>query len=325
MKTRMAEGNWRSARRQGSPREPGELAAGASPTRVSRPAFSLAVAIAACLAGCRTPMPPPQNVAEALERINGNLAGLTAPLYCKALVSTRFRDEAGADHRFLGYEARLIFARPRTLQFDVQSLAGTVAQFGSDGDRYWIWIEPEVNKLWWGAWDRLDPCGTPRIDVPPDRLLDALMLRPLAGAEADPARPLLRLERDDYRLIYIRTTDAGDPCGIREIRLDAYKPGLPVEIVDRDPDGRVLMRAALGNYAAVEQSSALTPREYVVVWPASGAELRLSVTRALLRPELPPNFCMFPARWGGQVESLDESTSGADRGDALPAVRELPQ
>lgn len=267
-------------------------------------------------------MPPPADVAGALARINENLARLNAPLYCQALVSTRFRDESRRDHRFIGYESRLIFAAPRALRFDVQSLAGTVAQFGSDATRYWIWIEPEVNTLWWGAWENVDPCGTPRIAVPPDRLLDALMLRPLAGVDSDGARPLLRLEGDDYRLIYVRRDDAGAPCGVREIRLDAFKPGLPVEIVDRDPDGRVQMRAALNRYAAVEGCEALTPREYVVDWPQSGAELRLSITRALLRPELPAEFSEFPTKWSGQVERVDDSTAGSVPG-AGRALKEL--
>ena len=40
------------------------------------------------------------------------------------------------------------------LLFDVRSLAGVVAEFGSNNERYWVWIEPEVQKLWYGDWDR---------------------------------------------------------------------------------------------------------------------------------------------------------------------------
>lgn len=259
------------------------------------------------LAGC----PPqrehvaPRDEWEALARVNDNLGQIDRPLQCKALVSFRFRDADGRDRRFLGHEAALVFAPERYLRFDIRSLTGVVAQFGSDGERYWLWIEPETHKLWWGHWDRLDAGPRKHMVIPPSDLLDALMLRPLPMALAGGLRPMLRRVGDDCRLLFVRLDAEGQPAGVREVRLDPYEPYQPLEIVDRLSDGRVQMHAELGNYRRVGRDGPYTPRRYVVRWPLDEAEVRLDILRARFRPDLPLDIFAFPAEWEGAVEPLD--------------------
>ncbi len=248
---------------------------------------------------------PPSGRREALERVNTNLAGIDRPLHCSALVSFKFRDDNDRRHSFLAHNARLLFAPPRSLLFDVKSLVGIVAEFGSNGDRYWVWIEPEVRKMWWGEWSRLGGVGASKLPVPPEELLDALLLRPLPASLAGGLRPALRVEDDDYRLVFTRLGADGQTTGLREIRLDKFEPYQPIEIIDRLSDGAVLMRASLGDYRRVGDDGPYTPRRYVVEWPERGTEMRLDILQAKFRPDLPDEVFEFPAEWDGDCEQID--------------------
>lgn len=267
------------------------------------------------IAGCPPPAgPPPLNRREALERVNNNLSAVRAPLQCKALVSFSFRDSENKVHRFIGHDARLIYQTPQSLLFDVRSLAGTVAQFGSNDDRYWLWIDvPDLRKLWWGEWQRVSADAEKKLPVPPNELLDALMLRPLPESLEGGQLPVLRVEEQDYRLVFVRLGAGRQPIGTREIRLDPRAPYLPLEVVDRLPDGPIVMRAQLMDYQRVGPDGPFTPRRYVVVWPRNEAEMRLDVLGCTFRPELPGDIFEFPSAWQREREQIDASTESKAR------------
>ena len=112
----------------------------------------------------------------------------------------------------------------------------------------------------------------------------------------------------------MRLGPGGQPVGCRELRLDPQPPYMPVEIIDRSPDGRVEMQAELSNYQRIGSDGPYTPRRYVVQWPGSGgvprAEMRLDFTGAKFRPELPAEFFELPTGWQGQVEAIDMPREG---------------
>jgi hypothetical protein len=273
------------------------------------PALTLVLLLVA-LTGCPPPAgQAPRSRREALQRVNGNLRELHRPLQCKALVSFSFRDADGRRQRFIGHEARLIYQAPRYLLFDVdQALAGRIAQFGSNDERYWVWVEPEVNKMWWGHWEQADLGHVRRLPVPPNELFDALMLRPLPETLAGSPLPILRLEGDDHRLLFLRLDAGGTTTGLREVRLDSHPPYMPVEMIDRLPDGQIAMHARLGNYRPVGDDGPWTPRRYVVNWPLTEAEMRLDILRARFRDEeLPVEVFEFPRTWSGTIEQVDQA------------------
>ncbi len=254
----------------------------------------------------REPEPPrPVTRREALDRVNENLARIDQPLQCKALVSFSFRDENGRPRRYLGQEAALFFARPRLLRVDVRSPVGVIAQFGSTEQRYWLWIEPELQTLWWGDWRRAGQSTQRKLPVPPNQLLDALMLRPLPETLDGRLRPTLRVEPGDTRLVFTRLGPDRQPVGVREIRLDARPPYQPIEVIDRSAEGEIVMHARLFDYRPIQDSNAYTPRRYEVRWPANDAELKLDITRAVFRPDLTEAVFQFPATWAGRVERID--------------------
>ncbi len=254
---------------------------------------------------------PPIDEREALSRVNENLSRLEEPLVCAARVSFSFRDNAGERHSFLQNDARLFFAQPRSLIIDVRSLAGSIAQFGSTAERYWVWIDPELRKLWWGTWARVGEISDKRLPLPPDLLLDALMLRPLPRNSPNEVGPILQNDGGIAKLIYTRKPSPSRPPIMREIVLDAAPPYQPVEIRDRRADGGVVMIARLSKYDRVAQTGPFIPRRYRVEWPANDAKLELDIVNARFQSDLSPEIFTFPPRWRGAIEALDPPGSAA--------------
>ena len=252
---------------------------------------------------------PPRDAAEAMQRINANLTKIEGALSCPARVSFRFRDDQGKDRRFLGHQAMVIFRAPRCLYFDVKhALGGSVARIGSNDERYWIWIDtPELRKLWHGSWAALESGAARPIAIPPDRLLDTLMMRPLPVWLDGAMNPLLRVNGNDHRLLFVGLDQHGWPYVKRELKLDPRPPYMPLEMIDRNGDGHVLMHAHLRDYRRVKDSGPegpFTPRSYVVYWEVDNTEMRLDLSNVKYRMS-EVSFCEFPEGWEGEAESLD--------------------
>ncbi len=253
---------------------------------------------------------PPRDAREAMRRINANLEKIEGALYCKALTSFRFRDANGRDRRFIGHPATVIFEAPRCLYFDIKSsLAGSVARIGSNDEQYWLWVDtPETRKLWYGDWQTLKGGHARPMAVPPDQLLDALMMRPLPKWLDGALNPLLRINGNDHRLLFVGLDELGWTYAKRELVLDHRPPYMPVEIIDRLRDGRVVMHAYLRKYRPVKGTGPAGPytaRKYVVYWELDRAEMRLDFSEVRYRSKDMP-FCEFPEGWEGELESLDE-------------------
>jgi hypothetical protein len=259
------------------------------------------------------PAVPPATRREAIERVNNNLTQIRQPLQYGGWVSFKFRDEAGKLHSFDLNEARLIYSPPQSLLFDVRSsLAGPVAQFGSNDEQYWLWIDvPDFRKLWLGGWQNVSPSSERKLPVPPNELFDALMLRPLPESLEGGQLPLLRIQGEDYRLWFIRLGPGGQPVGWREILLAPRPPYQPLEVIDRLPDGEVLMDAQLTDYTRIGADGPFTARRYVVQWPQHEAEMRLDLNGAKFRPDLPADIFASPTGWRGELEQIDAAPDSA--------------
>lgn len=283
-------------------------------------------AAAAALVGCACPTPgaPPRDAHEALTRIDDNFAKLTAAVQCEAIVSTSFRDDRGILRQFIAHPATLVFEPPRCLAFEIRSTLGPpVARLGSDDERYWMYVElADRRKLWWGTWSAAEAGQARRLQIPPDQILDALLLRPLPGRLDDEALPLLDVSGDDARLLYVAENAWGRTYKRREVTLNDCPPYLPKRIVDRLPDDSVVMDATFAQYKPIEGAppaqAAFVARKYVVYWWDHGvrSELRVDLGRASLRDDETP-FCRFPSGWKGEVERLDASADpqGAAQAD----------
>lgn len=270
-----------------------------------------ALLVTGCNSVSRMEPRPPRDAREAVQRINRNLNAIERALYCKANVSFRFRDADGVDRRFLGNPATVIFEAPRCLYFDIKhTLAGSVARIGSNDERYWMWADVnDTRKLWYGAWTELERGLARSLIIPPDQLLDALMMRPLPEQLPDGMYPMLEAGESGQRLLFMEQDELGWPWVRREVVLDGQTPYMPVEIIDRLRDGRVVMRAALSGYKRLDKSDPRAPytaRKYVLKWELDNAEMRLDLSSVRYRTKSVP-FCDFPEGWTGEVELLDDT------------------
>ncbi|MBL8880803.1 MAG: hypothetical protein JNG88_16940 [Phycisphaerales bacterium] len=280
-----------------------------------------AIALVGCNGANKTDIIPPRDVAEALQRVNTHAPTGDAPLYCTGLVSIRFRDAQQNTRRFVAQPMTLIFRPDRCLYFNIKNnLAGSLARIGSNDDRFWLCVDDsDFRKMWWGEWAGADGAGANDLPVPPNDLLDALMLRCLSdGSDAGPS-PFLRIVENDHRLIYVRTNDEGRTIGVREVVLNPNAPYLPKEIIDRSCDGHVVMRAQIENWRPVGDTKTHTARRYVVEWPMRDAELRIDIDAAKFRPDQPP-FCEFPREWNGPIEQIGESAAAAPPNASEPGT-----
>jgi hypothetical protein len=265
------------------------------------------------VAGCPPPPGvPPSSRREAIERVNSNLGQIVQPLQYNGWVSFKFRDDRGRMHAFDLNEARLIYAPPQLLLFDVRSgLVGTVAQFGSNDKQYWLWIDvPDYRKLWRGAWRHVSVAGEQKLPIPPNELFDALMLRPLPESLEGGQLPLLRVAGENCWLLFVRLGAGGQPIGYREIRLAPQPPYQPLEVIDRLPDGELIMNAQLTDYQRIGAAGPFTARRYVVRWPQHAAEMRLDITGAKFRSNLPEDLFASPEHWQGEIEEIDDAAEG---------------
>ncbi len=291
----------------------------------------LLVGLAALLlTGCENctlgaPGIPPRDAAEALGRINQNLTQVRGALQAKATVSFKFRDDSGASRQFLFHPAAIVFEAPRCLAFEIRSSLGPVlARIGSDDERYWTYVDTDDRrKLWWGSWEALERGRAKPLVVPPDLLLDALMMRPLSDGSEASSEATLDLSARHPRLLFWARSTVGEPYLRRELRLDRCPPYMPLEITDRDETGRVIMQATLGQYRGLAgqlRQAPWLPHKYDLRWWRGDApsELRVDLQSLAYREsELP--FCRFPSGWRGEIEVLDDpNVPAVEPADAEP-------
>lgn len=252
---------------------------------------------------------PAVEARDALDRVTSNLNRIGGALNCSGRATFNFRDTDGRRQSFFAQPAAVVVEKPHHLLFAIRhGLGDTIAQIGSNDDRYWLWVNlPDVSKLWWGTWAALDAGQTPRIVVTPRQLLDAWLLTPIPDALPDGDPPLL-MQQGDLRWLLFTARDAdGWPGPRREMYLDNAAPFLPIRVVDRDAAGAIVMDARLGGYRRIDGEPAdgpYTPRRYVVNWPAGQAELRLDFDAVRYRTTDVP-FNEFPEAWQGERERLD--------------------
>lgn len=270
--------------------------------------FALLGSGASCPDHGRETLIPPANTADAVAQINANFDQIREPIVASGLLSMKFRN-ANGNMRDTGLlDAKLYYDAPRRFRLDLrQGLAGTVAQFGCNEKRYWIWtdLDEESRKLWWGEWALLTPRANAQMPVPPDQFLDALMLDPLPTNELRLSGPVLQEHESVYRLIYSRIDAAGRAQGFKEVRLSEAPPYLPKDIIERRADGTVAMLAKLSKYEPLGDGGPLTAREYVVTWPNQGSELRLSLMSARFDARVQALAFAFPSDWKYASERLD--------------------
>jgi len=237
-------------------------------------------------------------LAEVVSRVNANNVPVNFGLKGRSAgVSVSWTERVTPnDERthHLQADAVALLLKPTHMYIDLSHGFGkTVMQIGCNGERYWLWIEPEVDKLWWGKYEHLDkPCHKAMpirampiraMPIRPDQLFEALGVADLPFDTTGPAGPMLRVSGERNELLIVSIDEDDQHYIVKEYGVDRRPPYLIREVIHRDRDGRVLMHTTLGKYGPVRSgtggtSGSMMAHEIHVEWPIRKATLDLEIS-----------------------------------------------
>lgn len=171
---------------------------------------------------------------------------------------------------------------PRKLRLIVRSLVADEVDLGSNPERFWFWMKRgEPHGILTASYDDVAD-GRPMGPVPfqPDWLIETLGVVPFAAADFQMQEQPGSQPR---RVLFV--ADQVTPQGQRVQRtmlVDACH-GVILEHSLREPSGRLIARATLGNYQ-LEPSGVRMPHRVDLHWPASGVDLTLRIGNIEVNP-----------------------------------------
>jgi len=171
---------------------------------------------------------------------------------------------------------------PRKLRLIVRSLATDEVDLGSNPERFWFWMKrSEPHGILTASYDDVAN-GRPMGPVPfqPDWLIETLGVVPFAEADFQMHEQPGSQPR---RVLFV--ADQVTPQGQRVQRamlVDACQ-GIVLEQSLREPSGRLIARATMGNYQR-EPSGVRMPHRIDLHWPASGVDLTLRIGNIEVNP-----------------------------------------
>lgn len=225
--------------------------------------------------------PIARETAEIERLIRANGAKLDGALWSPAIsVYAEFPDERRV-RRSYNLEGTLLFRPPRDLRIDLRpTLGDPVMGIGSNGEDYWLWIEPELHRMRWGRHAHAGmPCAG-ELPVRPDQL--AAVLRPGLPDDKKLLGPIRTWGPNYDKLQYVRRGPGDGPAGEswlvdREYWVERVEPFMVRQVVFRDVLGRIAVSARLDDYRAAWDSGPMLPHQVNVLWPRENAHFTLRV------------------------------------------------
>ncbi len=218
---------------------------------------------------------------EVITEINANnqrVPTLWARHYFEATIPNKKKDP-----EFVNGDGVLMYQSPQSLRLiGNKALAGRVFEIGSNAERFWLTILPELDTMWWGEYSQIDTFDPADVPIRPDQLLAVLGVGPIDTELLHEPAPVLRFnnDADAYMLVWnVRRTDRW--VAQREVWYDRATK-LPRSVLLFDADGRVTLRAFLSNHQPVETGQAgPKPRiatEYRLFFPLTGAKMSFELS-----------------------------------------------
>ncbi len=252
----------------------------------------LTVSLVAAWAGCDgktkdvvddTPAPTPERPRsneDIVATLKENTAKLDQALWSNSVqVVARIVDEDKKEHAY-NLEGSLLYSQPRNLLIKLRpGVGGEVMQIGSNRDEFWAWVEPEINRMWWGRYEHANkPCAQ-RVLVRPDELVAALGIGLPKTEGTDLIGPIRRSGKNFDILQYVRLTADGLPEPVQEYWISRKAPYLVELVAFFDQYGRKAMTASLTDYQPAYEDGPLLAHKVSVFWPIEGSKLSLAVRR----------------------------------------------
>lgn len=231
--------------------------------------------------GDTVPPPPPRELSDIVDAIDRNAALLDRALWSPAIqVTARFTDQDGKEHVF-NFDGTLLYQPPRNLRMDLRpGLGGTVMQIGSNQQDYWVWIEPELRRMWWGRHRHLGkPCAE-KIIVRPDQLLCALGVGGLPTESEVLLGPARKFGKKYDILYYMKRGADGGFLLDREYWVDRLPPFQIRVVILRDRFGQTAMSAFLEDYQPAWEGGPVVAHSLSIFWPQDDGKFTMSMRGA---------------------------------------------
>ena len=210
---------------------------------------------------------PMVRVVQDVNRNNQAVPTLWASLGYKATVV----DARKKTHTVTG-DGVLLYRTPRDMRLIGNVVAvGTIFEVGSMADRYWLVLKPEMETMWWGFHRNVGkPCVTEPVPIPPYYVAEVLGVAAVDTNFTNLPAPTMRFDNDRDAYVFVWNAPLPDRwVALKEVWYDR-KTKLPTRVMLYDVNGRVVLRAELGNHRPVEVSG--RPRGE---WPKVANSLRL--------------------------------------------------
>jgi hypothetical protein len=236
----------------------------------------------------------PEGYQTVIDRFNANADRMPegVQLVCPHVeVLAGIFDEDGKEETFVA-TGILRFVKPRKLLLPLEYMSAQIAEIGSDGERYWLWLK-QRETVWWGYYKYIDRPRIREMPIRPDQLIETLGLNRLPSGKGwlqGPLRRVVRYPLPENELSYWRL-DEGSPRYDRIYGLSRTPPFLAERLLFFDESGRESCEARLSDDRSVEVQEQVAPGPSPVlphrIWLRSSkdnAYLKMTIDKALLRP-----------------------------------------
>lgn len=270
-------------------------------------AFWVCLAVLGLGAGCPSPPTnnydppppeePPRELREIVEAIELNASLLDRVLSSgNVQVTARFTDENDREHTY-DLNGRLFYQKPRNFRLDLShGLSEQVMQIGSNEEDYWLWVEPELQRMWWGRHRHSGkPCAN-KIMVQPDQLISTLGVGGLPKMTKNLLGPARKHGKNHDILYYVRAQPDGEFRLDREYWVSRSSPYQIEGVKIRDRFGRVSMSALLHDYNPTWNAGPWIPSIINITWPQDGGTFTMRMGSIRGYPEVKPGSFDRPAQ-----------------------------
>jgi hypothetical protein len=158
--------------------------------------------------------------------------------------------------------------------------------FGSNEERYWLVVKPEIDTLWWGRHDPAVPPRAEDLTFRPDLIVEALGLNPLPAQSAKVVGPAQRITKEHQQLLFWDYDDQSRGYVAKEYWLSGYGLRLVDRIIFRDPMGRMVMDTHLSDYRPIGEDGPVVAHRVEVDWPASDSRMVFTTSGWKVLPEV---------------------------------------
>ena len=271
--------------------------------------FFLLVPLLACVAGCPRHIKPPSGywgetdpmvrVVDDVNRNNQAVPTLWASLGYKATVL----DDKKKTHTVTGAGV-LLYRTPRDMRLiGSKEIVGTIFEVGSMAERYWLLLKPEIDTMWWGYHRNVGkPCVTEPVPIPPYYVVEVLGVAAIDTNFNNLPSPTMRFDNDRDAYVFVWNAKLPDRWfAVKEVWYDR-RTKLPTRVMLYDVNGRVVLRAELGDHKAVEVKDlprAQWPKvanSFRLFFPDNGTRMELDLREVMLDKRGSPTRrgIMFP-------------------------------